>query len=394
MSYYRRTQRRTNSWRTTPQTESVLIHSKAAQSAYEFVLNKFFSFTPSEFDRYSAWYLREHGVSARDYLQKTYSSWKNHSTRMSTQTASRVLAGVPKIMSRAEQFHLLQFYLPGLLLSPRANREKSIIDSSNLSQHYMTIVTSISAKSYDVPWFVSSVFSPTELALFQNVIRYILLLRLESSFVGVQSDLILLHNALRDVQADVTLQYQIEFLGLQVSVGDVHLLKEQQIQVALPILTADDLSQPELRAILADTAMTDSLKVRFSAEVQSIGIDDLRKVSQQVETIAPDMEMDSQIGVTGKGGIAQIWIVKRSVSKMKYRIALSYGWLVFVSILVTIVAQANLTSSRPNGLLLLIGGFIACTVIITLIQDIKEIKSKLKEYEHRRSQVFASDKHN
>lgn len=235
-------------------------------------------------------------------------------------------------------------------------------------------------------------FSAEELTAFQNVIRYILLRRLESSFTSVQSDLIALHNALRGLNADVTLNYQIDFFGAKVSVYDVHLAAEQQIEVTQSLLTAEDLSQPELKAILTDTALTDSLKFHFSTEIQLLGMDDIGKVSQQVEAIKTDQEMDSQIGVEGKGGSAHIHIVKRSVAQMKAQIVLNYGWAVVVCIVLFIVASATLGGHRPSIVPLLIAGFIGVPVIMGLIGSAKRLKSDLDNYEHRRSKVFAADK--
>lgn len=154
MSYYRRSYlnscRSAYTSRAAPKTEVAVLRDQARKNAREFVLNKFFSLSPSEFSRYSAWYFAKHGASARDYLLKTYPSWKSRLTGMSAQTGTRVLEGVPKIMSRSEQFHLLRFFLPCILRTPREIGQNSIVDSSKLGEYYVTAGNSIISRSYDL----------------------------------------------------------------------------------------------------------------------------------------------------------------------------------------------------------------------------------------------------
>lgn len=397
MSYYRgRYQRRSYNRRPAlhfaPPTEVARLRQQARRSAHQFVLAKFFALSPSEYQRYSSWYREKHGPSAHDYLQKTYTSWKHRSTGMSPQTSMRVLEGVPRIMSRHEQFQLLRFYLPYVLCTPRELGRSLTIGSSELPQFYAKAGDSIITQTFDLDWFVSAVFSADELTAFQNVIRFILLRRLEASFVDVKSDLILLHNSLRTLQAEVTLHYQIDFFGARVAVSDMHAVANQQLVVTLPPITKEDLALQELKSILADTALNDSLKLHFGSEIQSLGIKDLGRVVQQAEAVRADQEMDSQMGIEGRGGIAQLRIIKRSVSKIKTQIALHYGWMAVVCIILTIIAKSTLGGVRPSFGPIFIAGFFGVPVLIGLRESIKQLKSTLHDYEHRKSNVFAPDK--
>jgi hypothetical protein len=368
-----------------------MLREEARRGATEFVLNKFLTLSTFDFERYASWYLTKHGSSAHDYLQKTYAKWRQKLTGMSPQTAGRVLEGVPRIMSRSEQFQLLRIYLPYLLCTPRDQGRNVTIQSSDLAQFYVNAGNSITTQTFSLDWFVSAVFSADELNVFHNVIRFILLRRLEASFDDVKSDLIALHNSLRTLQAEVTLNYQVNFFGTRVVVGDVQVLAKQQLAVTLPSLTHEDLALPELKSILADTVLNDSLKLHFGSEIQSLGIDDLGRVIQQVEAVRADQEMDSRMGIEGKGGIAQVQIIKRSISRMKARIALSYGWILLVCIILTIVAKSTLGGSRPSFGPLFFSSVIGLPVLFGLTESIKQLKSTLRDYEHRRSKVFTSD---
>ncbi len=297
-------------------------------------------------------------------------------------------------MSRQEQFQLLRIYLPYLLCTPRDLGRSVTIDSSELPQFYAKAGDSIITQTFDLDWFVVSVFSAEELSAFQNVFRYILLRRLNASFVDVKGDLIALHNSLRTLEAQVTLTYQINFFGARVAVNDVRALANQQLIITLPPISEEDLALPELNSILADTALNDSLKLRFGSEIQALGIEDLGRVIQQFEAVRPDQEMDSQMGIEGKGGITELRIVKLSVSRIKTQIALNYGWMAVVCIVLIIVAKSALGGLRPNFGLLFFAGLFGVPVLFGLRESITQLKSTLRDYEHRRSKVFTSDKPN
>jgi hypothetical protein len=397
MSYYRRRVHRKSynskpTYYFEPISEVGRLKQEARNRAGAFVLSKFFAFSTSEFQRYASWYREKHGLAAYNYLQKTYPSWKHRSTSMSPQTSARVLAGVPRVMSRSEHFQLLRIYLPYFLSTPKDQGKGAIIESTVLTDFYTKAGNTIVTQNFDLDWFVSSVFSAEELNALQNVIRYILLRRLESSFVDVKSDLIALHNALRAVQAEVTLHYQINFFGAKVVVSDVHLVANQRLIVSIPSIPESDIALPEFKSILVDTALNDSLKLHFGIEIQSIGISDLGRVIQQVESIRPDQEMDSEMGIEGKGGLTQLRIVKRSVSKMETQIALNYGWGTVVCLVLIIVAKSTLGGARPSFVPVFFAGFLAFFVLSCLRDSIKQLKSTIRDYEYRRSKVFASDK--
>jgi hypothetical protein len=258
MSYYRR--------RVKPPTESQKLYCDARTSATAFVNSKFRTLTPAEFDAFASWYYSQHGGGAYNYLLRTYSLWKRGVVGMSSQTWFRILAGVPRVMSRTEQFRLLRFYLPYLLSRPREEFENSTVDSARLSEVYAAAAQAIIKATLDLDWFVSAVFFEEQICTLQNIVRYIILTRLDASFSDVRSDLIDLHNAIARVDADVTVSYRITFLGAQVAVSTIPALAGQSFAVTCPPLTHEDANDVELKAILADYTLTDALNTTLRVE--------------------------------------------------------------------------------------------------------------------------------
>lgn len=390
MSYYRRRYRRRPRWDYRPLTQSEQLQSEARKKATDFVISKFRSLTPTEFQSFGSWYYSKHGRSAYDYFLKTYWSWKQGVVGMSGQTSARILAGVPRVMSRSEQFQLLRFYLPYFLSKPRDKCKRDTVDSTQLSEFYVNAGQTILGMAFDLDWFVSAVFSEQEISTFQTIIRYILLRRLETSFSDVRKDLIDLHNTLRTVEADVSVSYRVNFLDTELSVSDVHAVAKQSLVLTLPPLSPEDANQTELRSILADYTLTDRLKYHFASGVHAIAINDIQQVIAQMKVTRKTEEWESDTTVECRGGIAQIRVVKISVPKQKLHIATCYCKMGLL-ILAFLFAVRWASTHRGAGGIVVFGGFLGLGWLIALWQSAHESRIAIKTYEQRRSKVFATN---
>lgn len=394
MAYYRNWKRR-NSYRArhspaTPASQSERIRAATVAKANAFVFNKFRGLIPAEFEAYSRWYERENGKSAYDYLCKTYPDWKSGAVSMSAQTRKRILAGIPRVMTRSEQFQLLGFYAPHLLNVHRESTRNKTVNSADFVKLYDSCVQSILGQFHNIDWFVTAVFSQAELNAFQNVIRFILLKNLEESFYSVKSDLFAIVRCVHRLDAEVTLSYRVGFLGATVLASKLESLEHASLRVKLPDLSHEDASQPELAAIMAECRLNESMKSDFGSAMQFLAIQDLSAAVLQMSTRL-DAEWNADITVEGKGGTATLRILKRSVEKLKAQMAITFGWMIVAVISVITVATLTFKSRRPNPIFAIVGGVFGLAWLNSLWNTLKTHKETIENYERRKSKILAED---
>ncbi|RYZ86793.1 MAG: hypothetical protein EOP06_13835, partial [Proteobacteria bacterium] len=308
-----------------PISKAVALQQKASTEASRFVRQAFFSLEPARLERYFAQYANENGATSAAYARKTYDKWRSGVVGMSPETATRLLKIVPRILPRYDQLKLLEIYVPYLQQSLAEmfleSLRREIIPALELVSSYQKAEEMAKKVPLPVDWFVKGVFTDQELAHFEEVIRFLLIHRLESSFRSVVSDLITLHNACAEKPFAITLRYQISFLGAQVDLesaqGVQNLDYRPSFYIDQPKVNKD--VQSMIVRNIANILSGDEATEQRSSGMQSIALNELAATLDRVEA-SRNSETNASLRIEAKGGIAFLEITKLSLQLLRQKI--------------------------------------------------------------------------
>ena len=385
----------------TPISQAAVLRQKASSEAMKFVRQAFFSLDYSRLERYFNQYGRQHGSSSASYARRTYPSWKSGAVGMSGQTATRILEIVPAILSRQDQLKLLEIYIPFLQQSLaetfRESLGNKVIPLLELSTFYRSAEEMAKKVSLPVDWFVKGVFTEDELAHFQEIIRFLLIQRLERSFTNVVRDLIALHNACREQSLQIELNYRISALGAQVELesaqGVQNLSYRPSYQFDQSKVT-DDIRGMLLRHV-AETLIQDEASQKLATGMQNIALHELAATLGSIEKANnPNAEAHSTLRIEAKGGIAVLEINKISVALLQQAITqarFKQAALVIAAIFLLILI-ANLFDGKNGGLgilLLFIGLFFGGSLWYSWKEEAESNQKQIDRYELAKRKIFS-----
>jgi hypothetical protein len=384
-----------------PISQSVVLRQKASSEAMKFVRQAFFSLDYQRLERYFNQYAKEHGSSSASYARRTYPSWKCGAVGMSGQTATRILKIVPGILSRQDQLKLLEIYIPLLQQSLaetfRESLGNKVIPALELNIFYQKAEALAKQVSLPVDWFVKGVFTDEELTHFQEIIRFLLIQRLDRSFKNVVSDLIELHNACRGKPLQIGLNYQIAALGAQVELesaqGVQNLIFTPSYGIDQSKVT-EDIRGMLLRHV-ADSLVQDEANQRLASGMQSIALNELAATLGSIEKADnPNAEAQSTLRIQAKGGTAVLEINKISIAMLRQNISAArfkQTVLLIVAVCIAILI-INLFDSKRGGLvvlILLVGLPIGGSLWYSWKEEAESKQKQIDSYELAQRKVFA-----
>ena len=314
---------------------------------------------------------------------------------------ARILEIVPAILSRQDQLKLLEIYIPFLQQSLaetfRESLGNKVIPLLELSTFYRSAEEMAKKVSLPVDWFVKGVFTEDELAHFQEIIRFLLIPRLERSFTNVVSDLIALHNACREQSLQIELNYRISALGAQVELesaqGVQNLSYRPSYQFDQSKVT-DDIRGMLLRHV-AETLIQDEASQKLATGMQNIALHELAATLGSIEKANnPNAEAHSTLRIEAKGGIAVLEINKISVALLQQAITqarFKQAALVIAAIFLLILI-ANLFDGKNGGLgilLLFIGLFFGGSLWYSWKDEAESNQKQIDRYELAKRKIFS-----
>lgn len=391
MSYYgwRRYARRRGRYSRSTSRRSYESSSPYGKSL-QFVRAEFFRFDMFTFGAFSDFYARKYGQGPKQYLQRTYQSWKSGKTNMSGQTEHRILACVPPFLDRGKQFELLSYQIPAVLHQQRAELKVRAIHTSELESTYGDIARSVIEREYKLDWFVNEVFTPDELGEFLNVFKYTMLDCLRQSFSQVQEDLVMLHDVLAKLDGSVDVSYHIALLDCRLDVDVYRPLGVAQLVISMPEPRLVTDFRDQYKTILVDHALTQYKADHIGHTNRQIALVDAEAVFGQLQRTASDQEYDSTLEVQGQGGTLTVRLQKKNLLRLRYTIAIqTVKMIMTICIGPSLVIWSWMKELWPLPFFL---GIISLWVISSIWGKLIDLKQEVAEYERgRRSRPTASE---
>lgn len=287
----------------------------------QFVRMEFFQLDLFTFERFSDFYAGKYGHGPKQYMRRTYPSWKSGATKMAGQTERRILECVPPFLPKDKQFELLSFQIPSVLQQQKSELKASAMRTSELESTYRGLANRITEHEYKLDWFVSEVFPSDELSDFLNVFRYTMLDCLRQSFGQVRQDLMMMHDLLPTLDGSAELSYRIALFDYSLEVDVYPPPGASQLSIAMSEPSLITQFRDRYRAILLDHAVVQRKADVIGHANRQIALADIETVVAQLQRTSSDQEYDTTLEVQGHGGILCVRLQKKNLLRLRYIIA-------------------------------------------------------------------------
>ena len=350
-----------------------------------YVRDRFFNLTDSQFKDFIKFYASKYGISPRDYLLNTYYSWKSGSTKMSQQTETRLLSCVPKVLFQDEQVVLLRYNLEYFIEHENHRFNFKQIPLSNLAAAYYEHLVYLEKRDITLDWFIKDIFSADEMGHFISLFRYLLIKRLEISFLAVCNDLQRIKQLVNQTSAPVSVSYKIKFFNIEINFDSYSVPNRNSFTVSEEIpdffksqsnLLKEFLSQDALEMQKDHTQST--IKALISSNDIKLALDQIASFSQEV---------DCKMNANGEGGLINLHFVRKDLKRLNYELQ-KKGWLLASY---TFLASSIYLHGIKNGyisFLLFPVGIFTIIVFASLYTSLTNTKKEIKEYERKQTVRF------
>ena len=226
-----------------------------------------------------------------------------------------------------DQIHLLRLYLPWMENLAQTDFKPPSINGENFVLAFQKAAEHIRKSDIKLEWFISEVFSKPEIDEFVKAFKFMLLKRLEMSYVCVCADLIKTLKALSFLDFPVSIRYSINYLNCTFESDVIPTANPQSFRIPE---TVPALFQSQDKQIL-DMLAEDVYKVRLErseAVAQSFtSVDDIRMTTQETMK-SSDQNIKTSITAKGEGGTMELSLTRLNVGRMRVNLIGSYILLV------------------------------------------------------------------
>lgn len=357
------------------------------RESYEFVRDRFFSFSRPKFAEFAKFYSERYGASAGSYLWKTYSCWKAGITSMSGQTHMRILECVPKFLSRPDQIRLLRFYLPWIQTLKEADFSSSPISSDSLVHAYDETARHVLEREFKLGWFINEIFSEEEILEFLQAFKFMLLKRLELSYQCVCRDIERLSNLVNRVDFPISINYHIHYLGRSLQMPTTAAPRFDAFRITHPVPKLFQTTDLDLLKILSEDAVQMQKEQEDATVKAFVSANDVQIALSQIQA-ASSQEIESTLEANGEGGRIILHFVRRDVLRMRYDVS-KCGWTFAGACILVAGLYFHGFNHGYIGLLLFPGGFVTLGILASLWRTLQESKKQLEDYERKQTARFA-----
>lgn len=352
----------------------------------DFVRTRFFSLPPHTFSAFAKFYSQKYGSSAESYLWKTYPYWKAGITWMSGQTESRVLACVPKFLSRADQITLLRFYLPWLQTLKEANLNLTPISAESLVQAYEETSQLVLEHKFKLGWFISEIFSNEEIIDFLDAFKFMLLKRLELSYQCVCRDIMRLSDLAKRMDIPMSVDYHVHYLGRPLYLPTPTLPNLDAFRTTLPAPKLFQTTDQSILSMLSEDALQMQKEQEDATVKAFISANDVKLALSHIQAYG-SQEIDSRIEANGEGGRIVLHFVRRDIRRLRYEVT-KWGWTLAIACVLVTALYFHGINHGYICLLLIPGGAFTFLLLLELWSRFQQSKKQLEDYERKKAIRF------
>lgn len=359
-------------------------------STYFYIENEFFTADRETLRKITDLYYDLYGYGPHKYLIDTYHSWKSGYVSTSGQTMGRIIECVPRFLSDEKRFFILKnelIYFIETLHQKQQNKNATPFEINTLFENYAAQIENFNQSN--LPYMVGKrIFTSEEIEQFLLVCKYVLLERLNLSYMQVQNDLILFKNKISKVNSGVfKASYHVDFLNSKIdlsNINDFHFdftkLKQQEI---IPNGTYKQFAEQYI--------LEEFMQMNFSAKegdvnyfVKSKDLDFFLDQYHQTKTKKNEAILTSEF--IGEGGQLYLILEVKSLKKLRISFAYSVTRIFAYCLIIAYFINANhnskyKTSNQPTVITMLLISIMSVSYLLYKeIMFLKNLKLDLKKY--------------
>lgn len=340
------------------------------------VRDKFVCMAPDRFRAFAEGYLDRYGRGAHQYLLKTYPTWQAAPHRMSGQTCTRLLACVPRYLSREDQLEIIGRMIPFILDALEAAGRQAAMSELELSRVYSGAIDSVLAKPIALDWIG---FSDGELNELLATLKYSVASALASAHGRVVADIRALHALRRRFGLALEIHYVTEPLNVAVKIGDGsvnHNTDAVRVTCAAPQL--ESAFRHRYEAIIAEHILELHLQHMEGEVARTIAISDASTFLVDAELHKETRDVDCTIKAKGGGGTATLHYSLKARSGLFATMVTRSVWIAGLLLAALVLAIYALGKREACGLLWLVA--ICLGIAAHLVGELVELRKEMRKH--------------
>lgn len=285
-----------------------------------------------------------------------------------------MLAGVPRFMTKEQQFELLSLFIPSMLQQPLVAVRGKRIHEKNLHETFCEFVEKINSSDFQLQWFVSATFTSEEINELKEVVRYALLKSAAKTYAYMVDDIRRINRFLQSLSMKAKAMYTAEGLGLEVRLSGESDSSPTALSINTDIPDLVSRFREQFQQHLLKEALEEMVRSKASDNAQAVALSDLAVLGDHFHALMKDAAFDSSVEVRGRSGIVHIDVRWKDLTALK-RSKLEFTALGVILIILVILGWPLITLFEGFGILI--------SIIVLGVTWVKviELNREIEEYE-------------